>query len=177
MRGFALVSLLILLVGGAACSSSTVAGTENGSDASTGGARGGSGGGGGGMGGGGSGGTADGGDGPKGTCPQPIAADAGVTSLDDLPVAALCAESPGRLIQWTTLCAGSIVVVQGQGVDCASYWLFDSATTKLQATAAGCNGAAVCTGGVAGFVFPTTCFNPTFSTAVVPLCPVDGGSG
>lgn len=107
-------------------------------------------------------------------CPGPLAADAGLTSLDDLPIEALCAQSSGRLIRWSTPCAGSIVVVDGSGVDCASYWLFDATTGALQATANGCNAAPRCTGGVEGFRFPAACFTDAFTTDVVRLCPTGG---
>jgi hypothetical protein len=105
------------------------------------------------------------------SCPGPIATDAGVTSLDDLPVQALCAESPGRLFRWTDACAGSIVVVLGEGVDCASYWLFDATTDALQATAHGCNVGPLCTGAVDGFRFPRECFSGDGPANIVKLCP------
>jgi hypothetical protein len=104
-------------------------------------------------------------------CAGPIAADAGVTSLDDLPIQTLCAESPGRLSRWATPCAGSIIVVEGLGVDCASYWLFDATTKALQATAHGCNVGPICTDGLEGFRFPAECFSGNFTTDVVRLCP------
>lgn len=107
-------------------------------------------------------------------CRAPLAADAGVTGLDDLPVAQLCAMHLGLgLRRWETPCEGSIVVVQGVGVDCANYWLFDATTKALQATAYGCVAGPRCTGGIPGFAFPTRCFDGTFSTNVTDPCAAD----
>ena len=107
-------------------------------------------------------------------CHGLIAADAGVTGLDDLPVEQLCAMHLGiGLRRWGTPCEGSIVVLQGVGVDCANYWLFDATTKALQATASGCIAGPGCTGGVPGFVFPTGCFDGNFSTDVTDPCAVD----
>jgi hypothetical protein len=114
------------------------------------------------------------GDGEAGvaSCSMPIAADAGVTDLADIP--ALCGPST-ELWQFTKPCSGSLVVTQGVGVDCNSFWLFDAATGKLQATASGCNGLAVCTGGVSGFRFPNECFDPNSGSEVSMRLCGDGG--
>lgn len=112
------------------------------------------------------------------SCRSPIAADAGVTGLDDLPIAALCADG-GRVIRWDGSCQGSIVVLQGQGVDCDEFWLFDAKTKALQATATGCLGGAFCTGGAPGFQFPSGCFNGAFGfpASATLLCTNAGADG
>lgn len=104
-------------------------------------------------------------------CKDSVAADGGVTGFDDLPVAKLCAMPIGLgLLRWDTPCAGSIVVVQGVGVDCANYWLFDATTKVLQATAFGCVAGPRCTGGTPGFKFPSSCFDGNFPTTTTRLC-------
>jgi hypothetical protein len=112
-------------------------------------------------------------------CPGPID-DAGFASLAELPISALCASGSGRLLRWTTPCDGSIAVVQPQGSDCLDVWLFDATTQTLQATASGCDLHAACTGSVAGFDFPTACFDGSISPQMTELCgevtpPIDGG--
>jgi hypothetical protein len=112
-------------------------------------------------------------------CHDPLAADGGITGLADLPVAALCADG-GRVIRWDGSCQGSIVVLQGKGVDFDEFWLFDANTKALQATATGCLGSAFCTGGVPGFRFPSGCFDRTsgFPASATQLCTaaVDGAA-
>jgi hypothetical protein len=110
-------------------------------------------------------------DAAAGTCPAPIR-DAGFTSLEDFPVDSVCTQE--RLIEWISPCQGSIIVVGGRGVDCSDYWLFDATTHDLQAEGHGCNVGAQCTEGIAGFVFPTSCFDGNFTTNVAYLCR-DGG--
>jgi hypothetical protein len=111
-------------------------------------------------------------------CKDPLAADGGVTGLDDLPVAKLCAMPIGLgLLRWDSPCAGSIVVVQGVGVDCANYWLFNATTKALQATAYGCVAGPRCTGGAAGFEFPSSCFDGNFPTTITRLCVADQSDG
>jgi hypothetical protein len=105
------------------------------------------------------------------SCPAPLG-DAGFSSLETFPVNALCTNR--QLTEWITPCQGSIVVLAIQGRDCADYWLFDATTHALQATGHGCNLRAQCTAGIAGFVFPTSCFDGNFSTNVASLCR-DGG--
>jgi hypothetical protein len=104
-------------------------------------------------------------------CHDPLAADGGVTGLDDSFIAALCANG-GRVIRWDGSCQGSIVVLQGKGVDCDDFWVFDAKTNALQATATGCLGGAFCTGGAPGFQFPSGCFNNKFAfpTSATLLC-------
>jgi hypothetical protein len=104
----------------------------------------------------------------RSTCPAAID-DAGFTSLSDLPIAALCTEGNGRVVEWTNSCEGSVAVVQGDGVDCQNVWLFDATTHALQATAFGCLRLS-CTGGVPGFAFPTTCFDGSFVPELESLC-------
>jgi hypothetical protein len=102
------------------------------------------------------------------TCPTWVG-DAGLTSLSDLAVPALCAAGNGRVVEWTTPCDGSIAVIQGEGVDCENVWLFDAMTHELQASASGCLHVA-CTAGAPGFAFPTSCFDGSFTPEVVELC-------
>jgi hypothetical protein len=107
------------------------------------------------------------------TCPA-LLDDAGFTSLDDFPIAELCATSERGLIEWTNPCEGSIIVVEGSGVDCNKSWLFDAMTRKLQAKGAGCNVGDRCTAGAPGFLFPTGCFDGNFSTGAISICPDAG---
>jgi hypothetical protein len=114
-----------------------------------------------------------------GRCSQPLAGDGGVTSLDDVP-AVLCVRGGSGAIRWNGTCGGSIVIVQGEGVDCAKYWIFNATTKALQATAAQCNVSTVfCTGSIPGFTLPSACFDGTFPSGITQLCPSnppDGGS-
>jgi hypothetical protein len=105
-------------------------------------------------------------------CEADLLPDGGVTRLDDLPVAELCAtpNGLGSLWRWDSPCAGSIVVSEGIGADCDSYWLFDVTTKLLQATAYGCVSGPRCTGGVPGFSFPIRCFDGSFATMLTRLC-------
>jgi hypothetical protein len=104
------------------------------------------------------------------SCKGPISADAGVTSLDDLPLAALCATATPEVVRWNEPCEGSIVVAKDHNGDCQSLWLFDPTTKLLQATADGCLTGLACTGSVPGFVFPSQCFRDTFRPPNTPLC-------
>jgi hypothetical protein len=110
---------------------------------------------------------------------RPLAGDSGVTSLDDL-TSALCVGGESGAIRWVDTCGGSIVVVQGMGIDCRTYWLFDATTKSLQATAQSGNAfSPVCTGSIPGFRLPSACFDGTPPSGVTPLCPSgppDGGS-
>ena len=99
-----------------------------------------------------------------------------MTSIDDLPTTQLCAQQIGNgAVRWDNACQGSIVVVQSLGPDCEKYWLFDATAKALQATAAGCNGSAYCTGSAPRFTFPSGCFDGNFETTVTRLCAADGG--
>jgi hypothetical protein len=103
-------------------------------------------------------------------CTGPLAADAGVTSLDDLPIAALCMNAIPGVQRWDDQCQGSIVVAKGHNADCVSYWLFDPTTKQLQATADGCVAGPRCTGSVPGFVFSSQCFDGNLYSPRTELC-------
>lgn len=81
--------------------------------------------------------------GESNACPALATVDAAITKLDDAMVAALCVQRTrgylNGVIQWDTNCAGNIVLVSGDGGDCANYWLFDETTKELRAVAFGCN--------------------------------------
>lgn len=110
-------------------------------------------------------------------CSTPLATDSGVKSLDDVS-AALCVRGGSGAIRWNGTCGGVIVVVQGSGVDCAKYWLFDATTMALRATGQACNVMTpVCTGSVPGFQFPTQCFGGNFPSGITQLCPSNSSDG
>jgi hypothetical protein len=110
--------------------------------------------------------------------------DAGFSSLTDLPLAQLCAQSavasdnPGGLVLETpTSCAGLIFVSSATGIDCAAFWLFDASTGALQADGSICNGSYIsCVGAAPGFAFPDQCFVPYgWPGSGKQLCPDAGG--
>jgi hypothetical protein len=111
------------------------------------------------------------------TCTGPLA-DAGFSSLADLPIAELCAansaQSGSGLVEGTMPCGGTIMVSAGNGVDCYTWWLFDSTTGTLEASGGGCNTGLSCSGAAPGFSFPNQCFNgfnTQFWGARRELCP------
>jgi hypothetical protein len=101
------------------------------------------------------------------TCSGPLQ-DAGFSSLADLPLAQLCAQSatasdsPGGLVlQSPAPCAGLIWVSSATGIDCSEFWLFDATTGALQASGNTCNASYyACLGSVPGFTFPNQCIVP-----------------
>lgn len=117
-------------------------------------------------------------------CPGALP-DAGFTSLDDLPVAQLCAESgaggygAGVVEETTTPCDGSILVQSPMETDCGAFWLFDATTHALQAIGGQCNGSYGCSGAVPGFRFPSECFEPSWQwgSSGIELCPDAGPPG
>jgi hypothetical protein len=88
------------------------------------------------------------------TCPTPLFSG-GVTTPESLPLASMCAAGD-RVSEGT--CGGSLWVVSGTGVDCASFWVFDPTSRQLVATAQGCNSVR-CTSAVPGFRFPEGCID------------------
>ena len=114
------------------------------------------------------------------TCSGPLP-DAGFSSLADLPVAQLCAQSGvggygAGIVVESMACQGSIIVSSPTATDCGSFWLFDATTGALQAAGGGCNGGLACSGAATGFDFPSQCWStwPSASGGE-ELCP-DGGS-
>jgi hypothetical protein len=107
----------------------------------------------------------------NGTCSA--LGDAGFTSLDDLPIALLCAQSPGRLVRSATTCGGYVLAELGEGTDCESWWAFDPATRALQAYGHGCNGIEGLCSAVPTFTYPQACF-PYFPGGWTALCPDAG---
>ena len=115
-------------------------------------------------------------------CPPLNYDAAGTRTLEDLPLAEMCAEHAkfyplygvGR---WGTPCEGWIVIGRGF-TDCQFFWLFDPTTHALVATVGQCNlEPAHCAGSIPGFHFPAECFtfDGSFVTNEVDLCPLDGG--
>jgi hypothetical protein len=105
---------------------------------------------------------------------------AGFSSLADLPVAQLCAQSadasdsPGGLVfESPTPCDGLIWVSSATGIDCSAFWLFDASTGALQAAGSTCNAEFIGCSSVPGFMFPNQCFplHGTWPGALKSLCP------
>lgn len=110
-------------------------------------------------------------------CSGPLA-DSGFSTLAELPVAELCTDSvksgSGLVLEGMTSCAGTIMVSEGMGTDCGSWWLFESTTGALKASGGGCNTGLTCTGAAPGFSFPNQCFNgflTQFWGETQELCP------
>ena len=105
-------------------------------------------------------------------CSSPLA-NPGFSSLAELPIAQLCAQSWMGLRNLVELapCQGIIEVDNETGTDCGELWLFDAATGALVAAGNQCNGSVSCTA-APGFRFPTGCTG----TGWTNLCP-DSGSG
>jgi hypothetical protein len=121
------------------------------------------------------------------TCPAGLP-DAGFTTLADLPIAKLCAESAmayggsyesvresvpgaGNPCQSSNL----VIVLVDAGPDCGEFMLFDATTGALQAVGAECNGEPTCNGAVPGFSFPSQCFGPWAWIEQRDYC-ADGGT-
>jgi hypothetical protein len=90
-------------------------------------------------------------------CSAPLLADAGPATLDDVPVAAWCATTPGGIKEWTTSCGGFLAVSVRVGGDCDRQYVFDATSRRLVAVVAGCNGDESCTEG-----------DPTFEPPIDP---------
>jgi hypothetical protein len=90
-------------------------------------------------------------------CSTPLLADAGPATLDEVPVAAWCAATPGGIKEWTASCGGFLAVSVQVGVDCDRQYVFDATSRRLVAVVAGCNGDEHCTDG-----------DPTFEPPVDP---------
>lgn len=119
------------------------------------------------------GGGADGGaDATSVDCSSPLASP-GFSSLADLPVAQLCAQSwmGLRNVIESAPCQGTIEVDDETGGDCSEFWLFDATTGALVATGSVCTGPISCTA-APGFQFPTGCT----ATGWTNLC-TDAGTG
>jgi hypothetical protein len=88
-------------------------------------------------------------------CSSPLS-NPGFSSLADLPIAQLCAQSwmgLRNLIE-SAPCQGIIEVDDETGTDCSEFWLFDATTGALVATGSVCTGPISCTA-APGFQFPT----------------------
>jgi len=127
----------------------------------------------------------DGQHGPDGGpwCPGPLG-DAGFSSLSELPLESLCAQSAasggGGVGESTIACQGFTLVVVSLGVEgCGSWWLFD-ATGALVAQGGGCIGDGPgCRAAVPGLQLPYQCFVNGGWPQKVSLCPdagVDAGA-
>jgi len=107
-------------------------------------------------------------------CTGPLA-DAGFSSLSDMPVASLCAQSAEATLAAPRLfesqpCDGFVAVFQGLGVDCSALWVFDAATGALQATGQGCDRFPACNGAASGFTFPNECIDSAAWSHSINLC-------
>ena len=90
---------------------------------------------------------------PMCTAPLP---DAGFSTLAELPVAQLCAQSNGDLMQFGPPCQGSILVALPTNP--GQWWLFNASTGQLEATGGGDDGFVWCNGGISGFQLPYQCW-------------------
>jgi len=87
-------------------------------------------------------------------CATPLAADAGLATLDDLPLATWCASVPAMVREWVSPCGGYIGVSRATGIDCWDEYVFDAVSRHLVASVAGCNDIATCVAGDPSFQPP-----------------------
>jgi hypothetical protein len=93
------------------------------------------------------------------TCTSPLA-DAGLTSLSDVPVVGC--NTLGGFFEYTPACQGLIMASESDGVDCFTEYFFDAATGALVGTAKGCNTTIGSCTGNAGFKLPVQCLGEDF---------------
>lgn len=105
-------------------------------------------------------------------CTKPLP-DGVPRTLDS--VASLCAQR--AYVNMVEFSCEQFTVIELGADDCADYWVFDSQSGLLQATATECNNAkAACTGSSPGFTLTGDCFDPKFYTAGNSICPDAGSS-
>jgi hypothetical protein len=101
-------------------------------------------------------------------CLETMTPDGGPT-LDDLQVTPMECSLGAVVSVWDKPCEGFILVTLGVGVDGSEWTLYDATTRAWQAF--GTNGIRLqCLSSVPGFVFPSSCFDGTFSPTDTNLC-------
>jgi hypothetical protein len=110
-------------------------------------------------------------------CTGPLA-DAGFSSLANLPIAELCADSTrsgsGLVLEGTASCGGTTMISEGTGTDSYVWWLFESTTGALKASGEGSDTSLSSSSAAPGFSYPNECFNGFLTNPWAPnreLCP------